>query len=80
MTPPPDKPILYAKAGQHPDWRKLQVVHAKNGRLIPDVLEANAHEGWYVQAVREKGELRRNAQGQLATRRVHGAIKIQPKG
>lgn len=80
MTPPPDTPILYAKAGQHPDWRKLQVVHAKNGRLIPDVVEANAHEGWYVQAVREGGAVKRNASGQMVTRRVVAAIKIQRKG
>lgn len=74
-----DRPILYAKAGSTPDWRKLQVVHAKNGRLIPDVLEANAHEGWYVQAVKDADGGLMVANGQTKTRRVHAPIRIKRK-
>jgi hypothetical protein len=74
-----DRPILSVKAGGPPGfWRDLEVRLASNGRLIPDVREANAHEGWYVQALRRSdGNLDINPlSGTVRTRRVHRRIRI----
>lgn len=77
MKPPAARPVLYLKAGSIPDdWRTLRVVHI-NGRVIRDVVEANAHAGWFVQAVREKGELVRTPTGGLVTRKVYARIRIE---
>lgn len=72
-----DRPVLYIRAGRHPkDWRSYNVTHA-NGRVIPDVIEADALNGWFVQAVRDKaGQVERHASGRMMTRRVQAKIKI----
>lgn len=76
--PDPERPILYAKAGVTPGWRDLEVVRAANGRLVGDVVEANAHEGWVIQRVRVAGQLVRNARGDAwQERKVWAAIKIR---
>lgn len=73
------KPLLYVKVGGPPaNWRSLNVVHKSNGRVIPDVLEADAHNGWVIQAVRINGELQRQG-GQLRTRRFDVPIRIEPR-
>lgn len=72
-----ERPILYLKAGSIPtDWKSYRVLYA-NGRPVRDVVEANAHAGWFVQALREAGELVRDGQGGLRTRRVVAKIKIE---
>lgn len=44
--------ILYAKAGVTPrQWRRVQVLDAMTGEVIPRVFEANATEGWIEQRV-----------------------------
>lgn len=75
-----DRPILYAKAGGPPgNWRSLRVVHKANGREVKDVLEANAHEGWYVARVRgADGRFAKNSRGDaVLTKRVQAAIRIE---
>lgn len=75
----PDRPILYVRAGvSPPNWRSLEVRFASNGKLVPDVIEANAHEGWYVQALRRPdGRLDLNpTTGTRRTRKVWRKIKI----
>lgn len=77
-----DKPILYVRGGGPPaDWKQLQVRFASNGKLVPDVREANAHEGWYVQAIRRAdGVLDLDPRtGTYRTRKVHRKIKIERK-
>lgn len=71
-----DKPIFYIRAGKHPkDWRDYNVTRA--GRVVPDVIEADAVNGWFVQAVRDKaGQIERHASGTMKTRRVQAKIKI----
>ena len=72
-----DRPILYLKAGSIPsDWRSCRVLYA-NGREVRDVLEANAHEGWFVQAVRAKGVIQRRRDGSPVTRKVWSKIRIE---
>lgn len=76
----PDKPILYAKVGGPPaDWRDLEFRLASNGQLVRDLLEVNAHAGWYVQQVRlpdgrfDIDPLR----GTVKTRKVWRKVKIE---
>lgn len=79
MTDAP-RPVLYLKAGSFPtDWKQYRVLYA-NGRPIRDVVEADAFNGWFVQAVREGGELLRTSGGALRTRRVEAKIKIERAG
>lgn len=68
---------LYVKAGKIPEgWRKLMVYDLKAKRYLDDILEANALEGWFVQAVRDSaGNLQRRGEN-LVTRRVSRAIRI----
>lgn len=80
--PNPDRPILYVRTGGPPaNWRDLVVRLASNGRLVPDVREANAHEGWYVQALRlPNGHLDIIPnRGVVRTRKVYRKIRIGPK-
>jgi len=75
--PFPPRPVLYIKAGSVPaDWRAFRVLYA-NGRPIRDVVEADAHNGWFVQAVRREGELLRDGAGRLRTRRIEAKIRIE---
>lgn len=77
MTAPAVRPVLYLKAGSIPaDWKSYRVLYA-NGRPVRDVVEANSHAGWFVQAIREKGELMRDHGGRLRTRRVEAKIRIE---
>lgn len=73
-----EKPILYVRAGKAPaNWRDLVVKRVAGGRVIPDVVEADAFHGWFVQAVRDKaGKVERSAGGVMRTRRVEAKIKI----
>lgn len=80
--PPPDRPVLYVRTGGPPaDWRDMEVRLASNGRPVPDVREASAHEGWYVQALRRPdGHLDIDPRsGRVRTRKVHRQIKIARK-
>lgn len=71
------RPVLYLKAGSIPtNWKAFRVLYA-NGRPVRDVVEADAFNGWFVQAVRENGELLRDRLGRLKTRRVVAKIKIE---
>lgn len=72
-----DKPILYVKAGVTPGWRELDVVFKANGRVLRDVIEADAHNGWYVQAVRDaEGMVQRRRDGSMVTKRMIGHVRI----
>ena len=74
-----ERPILYVKTGGPPaDWREMRVHLARGGKLVPDVREANAHEGWYVQALRRPdGHLDIDPRtGTYRTRKVYRKIKI----
>jgi hypothetical protein len=76
----PDKPILYAKVGGPPaDWRNLVIKLASNGQEVRDVLEVNAHAGWYVQHVRRPdGKLDIDPlRGTAKTRKVWRKVKIE---
>jgi len=78
-----DKPVLYVRAGSNgapKNWRDLVVKRAAGGRVIPDVVEADAFNGWFVQAVRDKaGKIERTPSGVMKTRRVEAKIKIVPR-
>lgn len=78
LRPMTEKPILYVKAGKTPaNWRDLVVKRAAGGRVIPDVVEADAFNGWFVQAIRDKaGKVERSPGGTMRTRRVQAKIKI----
>lgn len=72
-----DRLVLYLRTGSVPkDWKSYRVLYA-NGRPVRDVVEADAFNGWFVQAVREGGVLVRTASGRLQTRRVVAKIKIE---
>ncbi len=73
------RPLLYVKAGGPPaNWKKIQVVLKSNGRKVPDVVEADAHEGWYDQAMRDKaGSIERDKVGRMRIRRVRAAIRLE---
>lgn len=77
----PDRPILYVKAGGPPEnWRKVRVIRKANGQEVRDVVEANAHEGWFDQAVRDKaGNIKRDKVGRMIIRRVRSAIKLETR-
>lgn len=77
--PPPDRQLLYVKAGGPPDsWRKVRVIRKANGQEVRDVVEANAHEGWFDQAVRNKaGNIERDKVGRMIIRRVRAAIRLE---
>lgn len=72
-----ERPVYYLKSGSVPaDWKSFRVLYA-NGRPIRDVVEADAFNGWFVQAVREGGEIVRDKLGRMRTRRVVAKIKIE---
>ena len=72
--------VQYVKAGQTAGWRDLWVFDLKAKKYVPDVLEANALEGWYDQAMRDgSGALVRRGAG-VAFRRVRRAIRIDRRG
>lgn len=74
------RPVYYLKAGSVPaDWKAYRVLYA-NGRPVRDVVEADAFNGWFVQAVREGGEIVRDKLGRMRTRRVVAKIKIERAG
>lgn len=77
-----DRPPLYVRVGGPPaDWRTMVVKLASNGRVVPDVREANAHEGWYWQAMRRAdGTLDLDPRtGNYRCRKVHRKIRIERK-
>ena len=73
-----ERPILYAKSGGPPvNWRKLRIMRVSTGKEVRDVVEANAFEGWVVQALRDdEGNLKRRG-AELSTRRVEMKIRIE---
>lgn len=78
-VPVSEKPIYYVKAGKAPaNWRDLVV--KRRGRVVPDIVEADAFNGWFVQAVRNKaGDIEKTPAGVMRTRRVEAKIVIEPR-
>lgn len=76
---PAERPILYVKAGGPPkNWKSVRVIRKANGQEVRDVVEANAHEGWLDQAVRDKaGAIERDKVGRMIIRRVRAAIRLE---
>lgn len=76
QVPAADRALLYVKAGQTVGWRELFVWDVRAKAYVRDILEANAAEGWYDQAIRKAdGTLEVRPMG-VAYRRVRRRIEI----
>lgn len=79
-APPTEpRPLLYVKAGGPPDnWRQVRVIRKANGQEVRDVVEANAHEGWFRQVQRDKaGNIERDKIGRRIICLVRAAIRLE---
>lgn len=74
------KPVLYVKVGGPPaNWRSLVVWDVKARKYVVDIVEADAHHGWYRQALRDAAGNVQIRHGEYVTRRVERAIRIEPR-
>lgn len=78
-TPTAERPLLYVKAGGPPaNWKAVRVIRKANGQEVRDVVEANAYDGWFDQAVRDKaGAVERDKVRRMIIRRVRAAIRLE---
>lgn len=82
-----DRPMIYnyVKVDGPPDcWCDLEVVDRETGKHIPDVVEVNADEGWFVRHVMdpETGNPVLEGVGDdrtIKTERVEQPIRIQKR-